>query len=482
MNPIRPIRPERSGPPSRPDAGILRHKQPARNAGHSGGSLLILGGRIIDPQQKLDAVGDVLILDGKVAAVNPRGGLAAPEGVATLDATGLVVTPGFIDLHTHLRDPGLEQKETIATGTRAAAAGGFTTVCCMPNTDPAIDSRATVDLVLARARTEAAVRVLPIGAVTRGRQGRALVEMGELAEAGVVGFSDDGNPVADARIMRSALSYSRPLGLPIIDHCEDPALAGGVMHEGRVSTILGLRGVPAAAEETMVARDILLAELTGGRVHLAHISTAGAAAMVRQAKARGLPVTAEVTPHHLTLTHDWVIRKGDGVPPGFPYDTNTKVNPPLRTAEDVEALIEALADGIIDAIATDHAPHSIVDKLCAYDEAAPGISCIETALGSVLALVHQRRLDLPTLVERLTWAPARIVDHQGLGLGTLRQGAPGDVAVFDPELKWKVDTSRFISKGKNSPLNGQALQGKIVVTIVAGAIAYDCRGAADNGK
>ena len=436
------------------------------------GSMLIRGGWIIDPGQGVDAVGDLLVLEGKVAEVGKAaGGLAAPEGTPVLEAQGLVVTPGFVDLHCHLREPGFEDKETIATGTRAAALGGFTTLCCMPNTEPAIDTRAMVEFVLERARLEGAVRVLPVAAVSKGREGRQLVEMGELAEAGVVGFSDDGSPVADGKLMRNALTYSQPLGLPVMDHCEDPALAGGVMHEGKVATRLGLRGVPAAAEESMVVRDILLAELTGGRAHIAHVSTAGAVELIRAAKEKGLPVTAEVTPHHLTLTHDWVA--GDGG--GYPYDTNTKVNPPLRAAADVEALIEALRLGIIDAIATDHAPHTTVDKLCPYDEAAFGISCIETAFGSVMSLVHQGRLDLPTLVHRLTWGPARLIDRNGMGLGSLTVGAPGDVTIFDPGLEWQVDVERFSSKGKNSPLHGQRLKGKVMATVFGGALAYDGR-------
>ena len=446
-------------------------------------SVLIKGGRIIDPGQGTDFPGDLLVLDGKVAAVEKaEKGLAVPEGTPTLEARGLVVTPGFVDLHCHLREPGFEEKETIATGTRAAARGGFTTICCMPNTEPAIDNRATAEFVLEKARSEGAVRVLAIAAVTRARAGRQLVEMGELADAGVVGYSDDGSPVADAHLMRSALTYSRPLGLPVMDHCEDPALAGGVMHEGRVATRLGLRGIPATAEESMVARDILLAELTGGHAHLAHISTAGAVELVRRAKEKGLPVTAEATPHHLTLTHDWVAGDWNGSPrKGDPYDTNTKVNPPLRDAEDVEALVEAVRLGIVDAIATDHAPHTVVDKLCPYDEAAFGISGIETALGSVLSLLHQGRVDLSTLVERLTWGPARIIDRGRMGLGTLSVGAPGDVAIFDPDLEWLVDAQQFLSKGKNSPLHGRTLKGKVTATLFGGAVAYDgtAEGASD---
>ncbi len=440
-------------------------------------SILIKDGRIIDPRNGMDAVSDLLILEGKVAEVGKA--LAAPEGTLVLNARGLVVSPGFVDLHCHLREPGFEEKETIATGTLAAARGGFTTVCCMPNTQPAIDTRATVDFILAKARSEGAVRVLPVAAVTKGRTGGQLVEMGELAEAGAVGFSDDGDPVADPRLMRSALTYTRPLGLPVMDHCEDPSLSGGVMHEGKVSTRLGLRGIPAAAEESMVARDILLAELAGGSVHIAHISAAGSVELVRRAKAKGLPVTAEVTPHHLTLTHEWVT--GDGTTEaqqpaanaGYPYDTNTKVNPPLRESADVDVMVEALREGIIDAIATDHAPHTIVEKLCPYDEAAFGISVLETGLGSVLSLFHQGRIDLPTLVARLTVGPAGIIDHGGLGLGTLSVGAPGDVTVFDPDIEWVVDVERFSSKGRNSPLHGRRLKGGVVATVFNGSVVFE---------
>ena len=457
--------------------------------------LLIRGGRIIDPQSKLDVVGDVYIRDGLIESVRPGGGLSVPEGTAVVEARGLIVSPGFVDLHCHLREPGFEEKETIATGTKAAAAGGFTTVCCMPNTSPAIDTRATVEFVRERARTTGIIRVLPIAAVTMSRAGKVLVEMGDLAEAGAVGFSDDGSPVGDARIMRSALSYTRPLDLPIIDHCEDPSLAGGVMHEGHVCTKLGLRGVPAAAEENMVARNIFLAELTGGRVHLAHLSTAGSVALLREARAKGLRVTAEVTPHHLTLTHEMAAGSyppppslgtgGDLTPPplqggvrgglGHPYNTNTKVAPPLRTQADVDALAKALADGVIECIATDHAPHTIADKLCTYDEAAFGISCLETCLGSVLSLVHRRIIDVPTLVHRMTWGPAQIIDYAHTGLGTLRPGAPGDVTLFDPDTAWRVDIAKLESKGKNTPLDGQTLRGKVIATVAAGIIVHDSR-------
>ncbi len=440
--------------------------------------ILIRGGRVIDPAQGFDAVGDVLVQDGRIAAVK-AGRLSAPGGTPVLNAEGLVVAPGFIDLHSHLREPGFEHKETIATGTRAAARGGFTTICCMPNTSPAIDTRATLEFVLAKARREGVVRVLPVAAVTRERAGKALVEMGELAEAGAVAFSDDGSPVAEGAIMRSALSFTTMLSLPVIDHCEDPALAGGVMHEGRISSRLGLRGVPAAAEETMVARDIMLAELTGGRVHIAHLSTAGSVALVSRAKERGLHVTAEATPHHLTLTDEAVAivnnRREPGL--GWAYDTNAKVNPPLRSREHVEAVVQGLRDGVIDAIATDHAPHATEDKLCEFDRAASGISGFETALASVLTLVHEKRMDLPALIERLTAGPARVLESgrapaERLGIGTLRPGAPGDLVLFDPDREWTVDVQAFASRGKNSPLHGRRLKGKVIATIYGGAVVH----------
>ncbi|MBI3743002.1 MAG: dihydroorotase [Chloroflexi bacterium] len=435
--------------------------------------LLIRGGRVIDPAQQFDSVADVLIVNGRVAGV--KRGLAAPDGAQVIDAKGLIVTPGFIDLHCHLREPGQEEKETIATGTQAAARGGFTTVCCMPNTSPAIDTSSTVEYVLTQTRTGGSVRVLPIGAVTKGRGGKELTEMQELVDAGVVGFSDDGSPVTDAKIMRSALSYGRMLGVPVIDHCEDPKLAGGVMHEGHIATRLGLRGIPPAAEDVMVARDIALAELTGGHVHIAHLSTTGAVELVRRAKEKGLPVTAEATPHHLTLTDDLVaLGAGERAGAGgrWPYDTNTKVNPPLRSFEHAAAVVKGIVDGVIDAIATDHAPHTAVDKLCEYDCAAFGISGLETALGVALVLVHDGRLPLPALVERLTSGPARVLGSKAGGAGTLREGALGDVAIFDPGFQWTVDVNAFASKGKNSPLNGATLTGKVVATIYGGAIVY----------
>ncbi|MDP2948815.1 MAG: dihydroorotase [Chloroflexota bacterium] len=468
---------------------------------HRVGSISLCGGRILDPGCGLDLTGDVLIREGRIAAVGPdvaaEPALSQVEGAEhVIDARGLIVCPGFVDLHCHLRDPGFEHKETIETGTRAAARGGFTTVCSMPNTEPPVDSRATVEYILRMARAQGAVRVLPIGCISRGRQGKELAEMGELAEAGVVGFSDDGSPVADAALMRHALEYASAFGLPVIDHCEEPSLSReGVMHEGWVANRLGLRGVPAAAEEAMVARDIALAELTGAHLHIAHVSTAGSVELVRRAKGRGLAVTAEVTPHHLALTHEAVMLGGAETPfargesasggGGLAYDTNARVNPPLRTPADVAACIAGLADGTIDAIATDHAPHAIEDKLCEFDLAAPGISGLETALALCLSLspeanppqagVHEGRLDLATIVYRLTAGPVRAfgLDRGELaGLGSLAVGAPGDVVVFDPQAEWLVEPERFASKGKNTPLAGRRLRGRVVATVCGGRVVY----------
>lgn len=433
---------------------------------------VIRGGRIVDPSQGIDRVSDLFIEDGKIAETGVN---VSREGAQVIDASGLVVCPGFIDVHCHLREPGFEYRETIASGTRAAARGGFTTVCAMPNTDPVTDSRSVVDFVLARAARDGVVRVLPIGAVTKGSRGEELAELGELAEAGAIGFSDDGLPVADANLMRQALGYARALGLPIINHCEVHELAcGAPMHEGWVSNRLGVKGAPASAESVMVARDISLAELTGGRLHLAHVSTAEAVELVRQAKRRGVDVTCEVTPHHLTLTDETLLgsvdagKKFDPLSP-LAYDTRAKVNPPLRARTDMEAMVEALVDGTIDMIATDHAPHGSVEKLTTLDEAAFGISVLETALGSLMSLVHGGALTLPALIERLTAAPARFLDAD---LGTLNPGSPADVTIFDPDAEWTVDASRFASKGKNTPLDGTKLRGRVTATLAEGRVVY----------
>jgi len=436
-------------------------------------SILIKSGRVIDPSSDIDEITDLLIVDGKIAKVGLLDLENPPSEV--YNAEGMIVTPGFIDIHCHLREPGEEYKETIETGTKSAAAGGFTTVCAMPNTNPPIDTRSIVDFVKNKALTEGVVRVLPIGCVTKKSHGRELSEMSELADAGVIGFSDDGKPVSDANIMRQALAYSASLGLPIINHCEVPELADGAsMNEGWVATRLGLKGMPNTAEEAMVARDISLSELTGGRIHLAHISTAGTLDMVRDAKERGINVTCEVTPHHLTLTDEAVLSIGDGntsfdaLTP-HAYNTTAKVNPPLRNITDMSVMARGIKDGTIDFIATDHAPHSIVDKVCTFQEAAFGISVLETALGSVLSLYHNSKLDLTTIIKKLTSDPAEFL---GSNLGTLKVGRPADVTVFDLNEDWKVDTNLFLSKGKNTPLDGATLTGKVKATFYSGENVY----------
>ncbi len=424
-------------------------------------NLFIQGGHIIDPSQRVDAIGDLLISDGKIGWLSTDETVSPPESCQVLDARGMVVCPGFVDIHCHLRQPGFEEKETIATGTRAAAKGGFTTVCCMPNTDPPIDSGATVEFIKRVASTEGVVRVLPVGCVSRDRAGSELADFGELSISGVIAFSDDGGPVGDSSLMRRALEYSRDSGLPITDHCEDLTLSqGGVMNEGSVATRLGLKGIPAAAEEGMVARDIELARSTGGRLHIAHVSTAGSVELIRRAKDRGVSVTAEVTPHHLTLTEEMVAG----------YDTNAKVNPPLRTAEDIAALIIGLKEGVIDAIATDHAPHTAEDKAGEFAQAAFGISGFETALGSLMGLVHQGRIDLVTLISKLTHEPASFLRRDDLG--TLKPGAPADVTVFDPQKEWVVNPDDFVSKGKNTPLAGSVLKGRVMATVYGGDVVY----------
>jgi len=419
-------------------------------------SLLIANGRVLDPANGVDGVQDILVADGRIAKVGRA--LKAPAGTERIDAAGKVVCPGFMDMHVHLREPGYEYKETIASGTRAAAAGGFTAVCCMANTLPVNDNRAVTDYILARARVEGVVRVYPIGAVTRNLEGIQLAELAELAEAGCVAFSDDGRCVMNAELYRRAMEYALPFGSPIISHAEDDHLAhDAAMNEGIVSTELGLSGQPAAAEEVMVARDILLAELTGAHLHIAHLSTAGSVRMVREAKARGVRVTAEVTPHHLLLTDEAVKS----------YDPNTKMAPPLRTKRDVEALIEALADGTIDCVATDHAPHALSEKEDEFAEAANGIVGLETAVPLLLdRLVRPGILDLATLVTRLAVAPARLLNLPG---GSLAPGANADITVLDLEHAWTVNPTRFRSRARNTPFGGWAGWGAPWMTIVGGA-------------
>jgi dihydroorotase len=422
--------------------------------------LLLKGGRVVDPAQGLDQTLDVMISEGTIEEVGPR---VQPRGAQVLDMKGLVVCPGFIDIHTHLREPGREDKETIATGTRAAAAGGFTAVCAMPNTDPVNDTAGITRAIVEKARAEGATRVYPIGAITRGQKGEELAEYGDLKEAGCVAVSDDGRPVASARVMRRALEYAKAFDLAIIDHCEEPTLAeGACMNEGPVSTLLGLRGQPAAGEAIMVERDVLLAELVGGRVHIAHLSTAASVDAVRRGKARGVRVTAEVTPHHLFLTDEAVRETG--------YDTNTKMNPPLRSEADREAVVAGLRDGTIDCIATDHAPHTVDDKKVEYDHAANGIVGLETAVALCLdRLVGAGLLELPYLVALLSANPARVL---GLPGGTLAPGSPADLTLLDLGKKRQVDALRFESRSRNTPFGGWILKGWPAMTIVGGRVAW----------
>jgi len=432
-----------------------------KKRGSKAATLFIRGGRIIDPGRGMDEVGDLLVAKGKIAQVGhaiPQNSLPSDmlSQANNIDATGLIVCPGFIDLHCHLREPGFEDKETIATGTEAAAVGGFTTVCCMPNTNPPLDTRDTVEWVKAKARSDAFVHVLPIGCITKGRKGKEVSPMIELADAGVVGFSDDGDSVANSQVMRCAMEHSYKLGLPIIEHCEDKELSkGGVINEGEVSDRLNLKGIPAASEEVIVARDLALAKLTGARVHIAHVSTCGSAELIRHARERGVSVTAEVTPHHLTLTEEMVC-------------ANAKVKPPLCTEDDIGCLLKGLKDGVIDAIVTDHAPHTTAEKKCPIELAAFGISGFETALGCLMGLVHKGEIDLTTLISKLTCEPAKILGRDDLG--TLKTGSLANITIFDPMREWIVDSQQFVSKGKNTPLEGYRLKGKVMVTIVDGQV------------
>ena len=439
-------------------------------------TLAIHNGRVIDPALGWDGIADIVIVDGRIARVGPNEGDMVIEA-DRIDASGLIVAPGFVDLQTHLREPGFEHEETIATGTRAAARGGFTTVCAMPGTVPPLDSRAAVESVLREAEASALVRVLPIGCITAGRKGELLAPAGELAGAGVVALTDDGQAVADPNLMRHALQYSTQFGLPVAQHPEDPALVRGrQMHEGWVATRLGLRGRPASGEATMVARDIALAELTGAHLHVCDVSTAASVALIRGARERGVHITASVTPHHLTLTHERVAFGGDSYTQ-IHYDTSAKVEPPLREDGDLVALAEALRDGVIDAIATDHSPVSAMQKDIEFDLAAPGISGLETAFGLSMRLVESGTLTLPMLIERMTIGPVRawsLDRREGCGgLGTLAPGAVGDVTVLDPNAEWTVEPERFASLGKNTPLAGEQLRGRIVATVFGGRVVHE---------
>lgn len=423
--------------------------------------ILIKGGTVIDPANGINKKADVLIANGKIEAV----GSGLKDGEAeVIDAKGKYVTPGLIDMHVHLREPGFEAKETIATGTRAAAMGGFTGVACMPNTNPVIDNQALVEFIKSRAKAEGIVNVYPIGAITKASAGKELAEIGDMAAAGAVAFSDDGRPVLEAQMMRLAMEYTNMFDVPIISHCEDMSLcAGGVMHEGYYSTVYGLQGISKASEEVMVARDIMLAELTGARVHIAHISTSGSVELVRMAKRKGIRVTAEATPHHFSLTDKEV----------GSYDTSTKVNPPLRTEDDVTAIKEGLKDGTIDVIATDHAPHTQEEKDVEYNYAPFGIVGLETAVGLAFKeLVNSGLLTVEELVIKMSLNPARIL---GLNKGSLHIGADADISVIDPELKETVNVKGFASKGQNSPYDGWELKGLPVLTLVGGTIVMKDR-------
>ena len=416
--------------------------------------LLIKGGRIIDPSQQMDRTADLLIEDGLVKSIDDS---ISIEGVEILDAAGLIVAPGFVDLHVHLREPGDEYKETIASGAAAAVAGGFTSICAMPNTTPVNDNASVTRFIIDKAREAGLARVFPIGAISRESKGEELAEMAEMKEAGAVAVSDDGRPVMNNQVMRHAMEYARDHGLVVVDHCQDLNLAaGGVMHEGRYSTLLGLRGMSGTAEESHVARDIMLAELTGARVHIAHLSTAGSVEMVRRAKQKDIAVTCEVTPHHLALTDAAVV--------GF--DTNTKMSPPLRSEEDRLKLIEGVLDGTIDAIATDHAPHHADEKMLDYDHAPSGVVGLETALGVALTVLHHSHgVPLARVIEMLTTGPARAFSLPG---GTLAVGSPADITVFDPAREWTVDPQHFKSKSRNTPFAGWKLACRVVVTLVEG--------------
>lgn len=419
--------------------------------------ILIKGGRVIDPETNLDQTADILIENGKISKIGKIQD-SRLKNSKVINVKGKIVVPGLIDMHVHLREPGHEYKETIKTGTESARAGGFTSVCCMPNTNPPNDMRAVTEFILDKARKEGSVNVYPIGAISKGLKGEELAEMGDLAEAGCVAFSDDGQAVMNSELMRRALEYAKALSSPIISHCEDINLSkGGVMNEGLVATELGLHGIPKAAEEVMVARDILLAEMTGAAIHIAHVSTAGSVRLIREAKARGVNVTAETCPHYFSLTEDEV--RG--------YDTDTKVNPPLRNMEDIKAIKEGLRDGTLDVIATDHAPHDKAEKMVEFDYAPFGIVGLETALPLSLRLVEEGILTMTQLIKKMTINPAKILK---LNKGRLKIGSDADITIIDINQKVTVDPTRFRSKGRNTPFKGLSLKGSPIIIMLQGKL------------
>jgi len=428
--------------------------------------LVIRNGRVMDPASGLDAIRHVALEDGRIAVVGENVDAA---GASEFDASGLIVAPGFIDMHVHLREPGFEHAETIESGSRAAAAGGFTSICCMPNTSPVNDNATVTSYIIERAVRHAIVNVFPIGAITKGSAGEELAAMGLMKEAGIVAISDDGRPVMNARVMRRAMETARSFGLPVIDHCEDLHLsAGGDMNEGIESVRLGLRGIPAASEDVMVARDILLAELTGARFHVAHISSRHSVEMVAFAKARGLAVTSEATPHHFALADD-------AMPP---YDSNYKMKPPLRSTCDIAAVTDGVISGAIDAIATDHAPHAGSEKMQEFEKCPFGILGLETAIGVTLdRLVHTGKIPLMRMIEVFTIGPDRVLN---LNRGRLAAGAPADITIFDTERTWTYDVNRSASKSRNSPFHGKTFRGGPVATIVNGKIVWTVDGALDS--
>ena len=418
---------------------------------------LIKGGTIIDPSTGAQEVADLLVEGGRITGIAPS---IAKEGIPVIEARGLWVVPGLIDIHVHFRDPGYEYKETIETGLAAAAAGGFTQVCCMANTLPVNDTGAITFYMVEKAKKVEGPLLHPVGAITKGQKGEGLAEIGDMVDQGAVAISDDGNPVMNSEVMRRAMEYASHFGIPVVDHCEDKNLsAGGSIHEGEVSARLGIKGIPAASEEVMVARDLCLARQTGTHIHIQHLSSRGSVELIKWAKELGIHVTCEVAPHHLALTHNAVES----------YDTSTKVNPPLRTEEDRQALIEALAQGIIDCVASDHAPHSLKEKDVEYDLAAFGISGVETALGIVLKLVHEGRLTPMRAIEAMSTSPARVMKLEG---GSLKVGQPAHITIIDPEKTWLVEPEKMISKGKNTPFTGWELKGKAVVTMVEGKVVW----------